>query len=86
MRPMPQASNHEVVSIKTFIELAMKSAPVQQERMSITFTKNDAWMKDKVERIVEMNPYFTKSGYIKSALLEHFRNQSNGTTRTLTRN
>lgn len=60
----------------------MKSAAVQQERMSLTFTKKDTWIKNEIEREVELNPYWSKTGYVKNALIEHFRNKKNGSNRT----
>lgn len=44
----------------------------KQERMSLTFTKKDAWIKNEIEKIAEDHPYWTKSGIIKNALIEHF--------------
>ena len=53
----------------------MKSATVQQERISLTFTKKDTWIKNEIEREIEQNPYWSKTGYVKNALIEHFRNK-----------
>tara|TARA_B100002019_G_scaffold98480_1_gene84848 strand:+ start:220 stop:447 length:228 start_codon:yes stop_codon:yes gene_type:complete len=44
----------------------------KQERMSLTFTKKDAWIKNEIEKEAEDHPYWTKTGIIKNALIEHF--------------
>ena len=43
-----------------------------QERISLTFTRKDNWIKNEIEREVELNPYWSKTGYIKNALIDHF--------------
>ena len=40
--------------------------------MSLTFTKKDSWIKNEIERDVELNPYWTKNGIVKHALIEHY--------------
>tara|TARA_B100001758_G_C18002579_1_gene398826 strand:+ start:110 stop:307 length:198 start_codon:yes stop_codon:yes gene_type:complete len=48
-----------------------------QERMSLTFTKKDTWIKNEIEREVELNPYWSKTGFVKNALMEHFARKRN---------
>jgi hypothetical protein len=43
-----------------------------QERISLTFTSKDNWIKNEIEREVELNPYWSKTGYVKNALIDHF--------------
>jgi len=50
--------------------------------MSLTFTKKDTWIKNEIEREIELNPYWSKTGYVKNALIEHFRNKKNGSSRS----
>ena len=48
-----------------------------QERMSLTFTKKDSWIKNEIEREIELNPYWSRTGYVKNALIEHFARKKN---------
>ena len=48
-----------------------------QDRMSLTFTSKDKWIKSEIEREVELNPYWTKTGYVKHALVQYFASKKN---------
>ena len=42
------------------------------DRMSLTFTSKDRWIKNEIDKQCEDHPYFTKAGYVKHALVQYF--------------
>ena len=70
---VPKAHNRRL-SIKSHISnqaMPSDNAAVQ-ERISVTFTPRNSWVKNQLERDVELNPFMTKTGIVITALMEHY--------------